>query len=99
MANSLLVTTPATVISIAAGSVAAYGLVRMDIRGGKWIAYLLLFTRFIPPVAVLVPFFVLISAVGLYDSCLALILSVPVVLLATVMQKFVTRGLMLGAIK
>ena len=26
-------------ISMAAGSVAAYGLVRLDIKGGKWIAY------------------------------------------------------------
>jgi len=75
VANSLLVTTMATLISMAAGSVAAYGLVRLDIKGGKWIAYLLLFTRFIPPVAVLVPFFVLISSLGLYDSHLALILA------------------------
>ena len=48
VANSLLVTTLATLISMAAGSIAAYGLVRLDIKGGKWIAYLLLFTRFIP---------------------------------------------------
>ena len=73
--NSLVVTTLATLTSIISGSVAAYGLVRLDIKGGKWIAYLLLFTRFVPPVAILVPFFVLISSVGLYDTYLALILA------------------------
>jgi multiple sugar transport system permease protein len=73
--NSLLVTFTATVVSVACGSVAAYGLVRLDIKGGKWIAFLMLFTRFIPPVAVLVPFFVLISFLGLYDTHIALILA------------------------
>ena len=53
---------------------AAYALGRMDVRGGKHIALWMLSLRFMPPIAIVLPFFIAWQRIGLIDTYLGLIL-------------------------
>ncbi|MFM9106454.1 MAG: carbohydrate ABC transporter permease, partial [Chloroflexota bacterium] len=53
---------------------AAYALARLDVPGGKHVALWMLSLRFMPPIAVLIPFFITWQRFGLTDTYLGLIL-------------------------
>ena len=72
--NSLFVVSSATAIAIVIGTPAAYAFSRLTFRGSDGMASTILSMRFMPPIAVAIPLFLLIKAVGLQDSYLGLIL-------------------------
>jgi multiple sugar transport system permease protein len=72
--NSLLITVSTTFIVIALALLAAYALGRMDIRGGKHVALWMLSLRFMPPIAIVLPFFIVWQRIGLIDTHIGLIL-------------------------
>jgi multiple sugar transport system permease protein len=72
--NSLVIVGCTTVIVVVLGLLAAYALGRLDVPGGKHIALWMLSLRFMPAVAIVLPFFVLWQRIGLTDTYLGLIL-------------------------
>jgi ABC-type glycerol-3-phosphate transport system permease component len=73
--NSLIVSGGATLVAMALGSLAAYGFTRFHIRGAMVFVVALLFTRMLPETLLIVPYFQLVSSLGLLDTYLALILA------------------------
>jgi multiple sugar transport system permease protein len=72
--NSLVVTSISTVVVIVLALLAAYALARLDVPGGKNIAVWMLSLRFMPPIAVVIPFFIAWQRLGIIDTYLGLIL-------------------------
>jgi multiple sugar transport system permease protein len=72
--NSLVVTSISTVVVIILALLAAYALARMDVPGGKNIAIWMLSLRFMPPIAIVIPFFIAWQRLGIIDTYLGLIL-------------------------
>lgn len=74
LVNSLVVSLGATLIVMLFALLAAYALARLDVRGGKQVALWMLSLRFMPPIAVLIPFFIAWQRFGLTDTYPGLIL-------------------------
>src|SRR5690606_25979651 len=66
--NSLIVTFAATAIGLLLGVPAAYALARLRFKGQRFLLLGILSTRMIPPVAFIVPFFVIFTGLGLKDT-------------------------------
>jgi multiple sugar transport system permease protein len=75
LTNSLIVVGASTLISVAFSAFAAYGLSRFEFRGKAAFATFLLVTQMFPAVMLLVPYFQIISSVGLYNTYGALIIT------------------------
>jgi len=73
--NSAIVATVSTVLSVALGAPVAYALARFNFRGREQIAFFFLSTRMTPPVAVVLPFFLIARSFGFLDSKLVLIVA------------------------
>ncbi|MBS7699891.1 MULTISPECIES: carbohydrate ABC transporter permease [unclassified Chelatococcus] len=72
--NSLIVTLSATAIGLMLGVPAAYILARRHFRGKRTLLLGILSTRMIPPVAFIIPFFVIFTNLGLKDTYTALVI-------------------------
>lgn len=72
--NSLLVAVISTGVSLVFGSLTAYGFSRYPIRGSENILFWILSLRMLPPIAVVIPFYLLFRSLGLLDTTLALVL-------------------------
>lgn len=72
--NSIIVTTISTVLAVGLGAMVAYGLSRFRVFAGSHIFFFILSTRFAPPVAFVVPLYLMVRQTGLIDTHLALIL-------------------------
>jgi multiple sugar transport system permease protein len=72
--NSLIITATTTLAVIVLALLAAYALGRMDVPGGKHIALWMLSLRFMPPIAIVLPFFIAWQRTGLIDTYPGLIL-------------------------
>lgn len=72
--NSLFVAAISTSISLVFGSLTAYGFSRYPIRGSENILFWILSLRMLPPIAVVIPFYLLFRSLGLLDTTLALVL-------------------------
>jgi len=73
LTNSLIVASAATVLSSLLGTMMAYSLARFN-TGGQHLAFWVLSQRFLPPVAIILPIFLLFRGWGLYDTHVGLIL-------------------------
>jgi multiple sugar transport system permease protein len=73
--NSLIVGLGSTAMALALGVPAAYILARYRFRGNADFGFWILSTRMTPPVAILIPFFVLYVRTGLMGSYLGLIIA------------------------
>jgi multiple sugar transport system permease protein len=71
--NSLIVAGGVAVLSILIGSVAAYPLARMKFKGRNFLMFFILGTRLIPAIALAVPFYLMVKAVGMNDRLETLI--------------------------
>jgi multiple sugar transport system permease protein len=91
--NSIVISFSATVIALIFGVPAAYVLARYQFRGKRDLAIFMLSTRFAPPMAVLIPYFIMFSKLKLMDTQLALII------MYTVMNLAVAVWMMMGFIK
>lgn len=72
--NSIIIVCSTTVVVMALALMASYALGRMQVVGGKNIALWMLSLRFMPPVAVVIPFFITWQRLNLIDTHLGLIL-------------------------
>jgi multiple sugar transport system permease protein len=82
--NSLIVVSIATAIALLLGVPAAYAFSRVRFRGNEQLAETILSLRFMPPIAVAIPLFLMVRGLSLEDSYPGLILpyvafSLPVV--------------------
>ncbi|MEV4395473.1 carbohydrate ABC transporter permease [Nonomuraea sp. NPDC049607] len=66
--NSVLVTVPATAVSVALGTLAGYAIAALRPRFGELIGFFLLAGLFVPPQILLIPLFQGFNATGLYDT-------------------------------
>ena len=71
--NSLIVSAVTTVLSVLIGTAAAYSMARFR-TGGKHLAFWVLSQRMMPPIAVIIPLFLLYRDFHLIDSRLGLVL-------------------------
>lgn len=71
--NSMIVSIGATAITMAASILAAYSLSRFRFKGRKQIAFIIIATRMLPPIATAVPIFLLMNSLKLTDTHFALI--------------------------
>jgi len=76
--NSCIVATATTILSSVLGTMMAYSLARFN-TGGEHLAFWVLSQRFLPPVAIVLPVFLLYRGVGLNDTRVGLILFYTVV--------------------
>ena len=74
MLNSLMIAGGATVVSILLGSLAAYALARSRLRGKEQIGLWILSLRMLPPIAIVVPFYLILNRSGLLDSYAGILL-------------------------
>jgi multiple sugar transport system permease protein len=72
--NSLLVTFAATAISLMLGCPAAFALAHLPIRRKEDVALWFLSLRVLPPIAVVIPFFIILRNVRLLDNPIGLVL-------------------------
>lgn len=74
LGTSLLVSGGATAVALLMGVPAGYALARSSSRWAMGVAYLFLAVRMVPPVATLIPFYVLMRDLGLLGTPFAVIL-------------------------
>jgi multiple sugar transport system permease protein len=74
VANSIAITLASTLLAVGLGSMAAYGLARFPFRGRRQLSFWILSTRFAPPVAFVVPMYLMALEFDLLDTHLILIL-------------------------
>ncbi|MGQ9585955.1 MAG: carbohydrate ABC transporter permease [Anaerolineae bacterium] len=72
--NSVLISLGATLCSLMIGTPAAYTLARFRFRGKRDLAFYILSTRMAPPLAVLIPFYILFSNFRILDTYTALLI-------------------------
>jgi multiple sugar transport system permease protein len=72
--NSLVVATSATSLGMALGVPAGYALARVDFPGRRVILLSILSTRMVPPIASIIPLFIVFSSLGLKDTYTALVI-------------------------
>lgn len=73
--NSLIVAVGATALSVSLSALCAYGLTRFFPRGATPFVMFLLFTKMLPETLLIIPYFRLMSDLGLLDTYLALIIA------------------------
>jgi len=73
LVNSILVAVGTTALALLLGVPAGYALARSTLRGAPVVAYVFLFLRMVPPVAALIPFYLVMRDIGLLGTQLALI--------------------------
>src|SRR5699024_3672040 len=72
--NSVIITILSTVATIVVAGLAAYPLARFAFRGKGPVMTFLLASRLLPPIAAVLPLFLLFSLLGLIDTRAALVL-------------------------
>ncbi len=72
--NSLIIAVISTLISLVVGSFAAYGFARYNWKKREDRAFWVLSQKFLPPMAVVIPYFMMASMAGLLDTRLVLII-------------------------
>ncbi|MBC7092133.1 MAG: carbohydrate ABC transporter permease, partial [Nitrososphaeria archaeon] len=72
--NSIIVSIVSTALTILLSTLAAYGCSRFHFPGAKPYLFTILFFRLMPPVAVIVPLYIMMKSINLLDTQLALIL-------------------------
>ncbi|HBE78194.1 MAG TPA: ABC transporter permease, partial [Firmicutes bacterium] len=73
--NSFIVVISTTVLSLLLGSMAAYGFARFSFKRREDWAFWILSLRMLPPMATVIPFFILARFTNLLDTYLILILA------------------------
>ncbi len=102
--NSMIVATSVTVICLVAGTLAAYALARLPARGKKTLVLSLMSIRMLPTIALVIPFFVIVSyidyallnvgsSIHLFDTKLNLIILYTTFILGFVI--WIMRGFFL----
>jgi multiple sugar transport system permease protein len=72
--NSLIISVVATAVTLVIGSLASYSFSRMRNKVTDNLSFWILSTRMLPPIAVIIPIYLLMSSLGLLDTFLGMIL-------------------------
>lgn len=72
--NSVIITIITLIISLCLSTLASYSLGRLRPTGYMGFNYMILGLRMIPPIAIVVPLFIIWNAIGLYDNMWGLII-------------------------
>jgi len=83
--NSIIVTLSALTLGVVLGVPAAYAVSKMPARAKQQLQFFPLSLRFLPPVAIAIPFITLWLDVGWYDTHLALIITYLLISVSTIM--------------
>lgn len=75
LANSFMVAGASTLLALLVGAPAAYAFSRFRFRGKEQLAFYFLSARMAPPIAMILPFFLVARTLGLLDTRLILILA------------------------
>ena len=92
--NSLLVAVLTTATTLLISSMLAYAFARLDFPGKEPLFYLFLVGMMIPPVTLIIPQFLVVKALKLYDSYAGLV--IVYVAMSLAMQTFLLRGFFEG---
>ncbi|HUG59222.1 MAG TPA: carbohydrate ABC transporter permease, partial [Candidimonas sp.] len=79
--NSILISTVATLISLAASVFAAYAIERLRFQGSKQVGLGIFFAYLVPPSILFIPLAAIVFQLGLFDTRMALILTYPTFLI------------------
>ncbi len=71
--NSLIIATSTTLVTILLAVPAAYAFARLRLRAKKALGFYTLATQMIPPVGLVIPYFLILTGIGLRDTYLGLI--------------------------
>lgn len=74
LSNSLLIASVTTVVGMTVGTVAAYAFSRFRFPGRGWLILAFMATTMLPPIALLLPLYQIMNALGLSDTPIALII-------------------------
>jgi multiple sugar transport system permease protein len=77
LVNSLVISLAATVLSALLGTLMAYSLARFN-TGGRHLSFWVLSQRFLPPIATILPIFLIYRNLGLHDTRFGLIIAYTV---------------------
>jgi multiple sugar transport system permease protein len=80
LTNSLIISVSATILSALLGTLMAYSLARFK-TGGKHLAFWVLSQRFLPPIAVILPIFLIYRTLRINDTHFGLIIAYTVLTL------------------
>ena len=72
--NSMVIASTVTALSIVVGTLAAYAFARLHFPGRSWLILAFMATYMLPPIALILPLYQIMGALGLRDTPLALIL-------------------------
>jgi len=73
--NTMIVSTSAVILSLCVGAPAAYAFARFTFTGRSFLFFAMLVMRMLPPIAVLVPMYVLFSKLGLATTRFSVVLA------------------------
>jgi len=74
LGNSALVASAVAVINVALGSIAAYSFARFNYRGSVATFVFILMSRLLPPIAVALPYYIILQSIGLLNTLWSVIL-------------------------
>lgn len=72
--NSVLVTTSSTLLMMLTGALVAYALAKVVFKGKKALNNVIMFQMFFPAIILLIPNFLIIKNMGIYDTYLGMII-------------------------
>jgi len=73
--NTIIVTVVSVFITLVISSLAAYSFSRLKYKGSDVMFYIILLGIMIPPAAIIIPLFIIMKSIGLYNSLFSLIFS------------------------
>lgn len=73
--NSYFIALAVTLVSLVLATLAGYGFSRFDFRGNRIMQLFIIGTQMIPPISLIIPYFIMIVTLKLYDSYAGLVLT------------------------
>lgn len=73
--NSFIVTIASVVVTLIVASLAAYAFARLTYKGSNIVFYAILLGIMIPPAAIIIPLFIIMKTIGLYNTHFSLVIS------------------------
>ena len=74
MVNSTIIASAVTAVSLVVGTLAAYAFARLRFPGRGWLILAFMATYMLPPIALILPLYQIMGAIGLRDTQMALII-------------------------
>lgn len=92
--NTVVVAAGSATLSVLVGSLAGYAVARLKIRGETMVGVIVLGTRAIPPITMVIPFYLIARALGAFDKQITLVITYTSFMVPYVV--WLTRGFFLA---